>query len=1136
MSRERPKRNIIQKKFDDNDGIPWSEERVVRRVLYLSLKEFKTSQKSKVENGTGIVNGSFVNGHLNGSGAKAGLFAGSCKSDRTHAVQSKDCSHEYSTEGPVRKRPRLQAQRKFAQSHPCSPSATPLKMLEAVPPSPAMLNHLTRRKPKTEDFLTFLCLRGSAALPSNMTYFGSAKDDEDLDEEEDEEEEEDSASNATSSCQSTPRRSKGPNKCIANGHVFNGHKQTAEENESSLRARGRDGVHGKEKNTVASARTSTTHNLRPNRAVQEQKQQPSKVNGTSGASAVSSRKTRDLRTPPTKAVKYPKGHVTYTKARLLKEAKLSLSTRTHTHPQHSNSGKAQISHGKMQKQVLSPATPGRLCGTDTFPHRRNGLRPSKRRWDLAGVSLTGAEVEVKRLKVQVVPLERQSRKAAQETPVRPQVAGSQRPKRTSAGKLMFTKQMHCKAKNSPTTSTRDILKPANSPQISEIPKTSNSLKQGNPSNTTEPLIQAGPKERGRRNTEAMDVPVFYPSTREFHDPLIYMEFMRGQAEAYGLYRVVPPADWRPECKLKEEMRFVSYVQHVHKLGRRWGPNVQQLACIRRHLQTQGINMEEPPLIGGCELDLARFFQILNEMGGMQQVTDLKSWGRLADLLGIPRSAQDRLAKLQEAYCQYLLSYDSLSPAQRAQLEKEVLAEKEALEKRSGPLEGQGDISQHAALLLPRSEPKNGLVNGALHRSGAREHLRELDPTAKTTRQRRLGKRGEEEGVINDHHKCIYRGKSFSLTTFFRAARNTMNMCFSKEPDTAEVEREYWRLVEEKECHVAVHCGRVDTKTHGSGFPVGKSEPFSKHGWNLTVLSNNSGSILRHLGAVPGVTIPWLNIGMVFSTSCWCRDQNSLPYIDYLHTGADCIWYCIPAEEKSKLDKVVHTLLQANGTPGLEMLERNIMISPEVLHRKGVKVYRTVQQSGQFMDLKQRRIEEPFSTEKLLYQITTCERDNKQLMNAVSSLIKDLRDAEIRQRRDLFEAGLRLSARYGTHCESQADTKKQQRSRFTEDTADRRCQVCQHLCYLSMVVHESDNVVFCLECAFRYIQKCRSPRGLKMMFRYTEEQINSLVNQVCGRALENGGVKQKAVGPSKTPAKRSPRNKSNALVPLSSGRS
>lgn len=40
-------------------------------------------------------------------------------------------------------------------------------------------------------------------------------------------------------------------------------------------------------------------------------------------------------------------------------------------------------------------------------------------------------------------------------------------------------------------------------------------------------------------------------------------------------------------------------------------------------------------------------------------------------------------------------------------------------------------------------------------------------------------------------------------------------------------------------------------------------------------------------------------------------------------------YSVPAEEKAKLDKVVHTLLQANGTPGLEMLEKNIMVSVSV---------------------------------------------------------------------------------------------------------------------------------------------------------------------------------------------------------------
>ncbi|TRY94729.1 hypothetical protein DNTS_021617 [Danionella cerebrum] len=597
MSRERPKRNIIQKKFDDNDGIPWSEERVVRRVLYLSLKEFKTAQKTKVENSTGIINGTFAKRRLSGSGAKAALFSGSCKSERTQqAVQSKRRSHEFSIDGPSRKRPRLQAQRKFAQSHPCSPSATPLKVLEGRSPSPAAL--LTRRKPKTEDFLTFLCLRGSPALPSNMVYFGSAKGDEDVEEEEEEEEEEDNASDPSASCQSTPRKSKGANKCIANGHVFNGQTRPAEEPESRLRLRGKEPVlQRKERHSSSSARSSSTHNLRPNRTLQEQKSQASRMNGSSGSSTVSSRKTTEVQTPPTKAVKYPKGHVTYTKARLLKEAKLSLSTHTHTPPRHphsQNSGKAQTSHAKMQKQVLPSAAAGRLYGTSVLPPRRNGLRQSKRQLELAGLSQTAAEVEVKRAKGQAVPLEARRRRAAQEVLARQQMPGSQRPKRASAGKLMFTKQMQCKAKNSPTTSTRDPPRSANLPKTSE--RKSSAPKQSSAPPRTE-LLSAEPKERGRRSAEITEVPVFYPTTHEFHDPLSFVELVRGQSEAFGLFRVVPPAGWSPECKLKEEMRFVSYVQHVHKLGRRWGPNVQRLACIRRHLRAQGLNLDEPPLIG-----------------------------------------------------------------------------------------------------------------------------------------------------------------------------------------------------------------------------------------------------------------------------------------------------------------------------------------------------------------------------------------------------------------------------------------------------------------------------------------------------------------------------------------------------------
>ncbi|XP_027129843.1 uncharacterized protein LOC104938767 isoform X6 [Larimichthys crocea] len=73
---------------------------------------------------------------------------------------------------PANKRPRLQAQRKFAQSPPSSPGP-PLLLTSARnnhTHNLAVVTCLTRRRPKTEDFLSFLCLRGSAALPRNMAF------------------------------------------------------------------------------------------------------------------------------------------------------------------------------------------------------------------------------------------------------------------------------------------------------------------------------------------------------------------------------------------------------------------------------------------------------------------------------------------------------------------------------------------------------------------------------------------------------------------------------------------------------------------------------------------------------------------------------------------------------------------------------------------------------------------------------------------------------------------------------------------------------------------------------------------------------------------------------------------------------
>lgn len=67
---------------------------------------------------------------------------------------------------------------------------------------------------------------------------------------------------------------------------------------------------------------------------------------------------------------------------------------------------------------------------------------------------------------------------------------------------------------------------------------------------------------------------------------------------------------------------------------------------------------------------------------------------------------------------------------------------------------------------------------------------------------------------------------------------------------------------------------------------------------------------------------------------------------------------------------------------------------------------------------------------------------------------------MRQRQELYKAGLLSSARYGTHEGSlaAAEGRKKPRGKWLAlESSERRCQICQHLCYLSMVRRQSTKI-------------------------------------------------------------------------------
>jgi hypothetical protein len=77
------------------------------------------------------------------------------------------------------------------------------------------------------------------------------------------------------------------------------------------------------------------------------------------------------------------------------------------------------------------------------------------------------------------------------------------------------------------------------------------------------------------------------------------------------------------------------------------------------------------------------------------------------------------------------------------------------------------------------------------------------------------------------------------------------------------------------CPQVLYGADIETGQFGSGFP--KADPgtildptsYEKSGWNLNNIARQPGSMLSfEEGDISGVLVPWLYIGMCFSSFCW----------------------------------------------------------------------------------------------------------------------------------------------------------------------------------------------------------------------------------------------------------------------------
>ncbi|KAJ4881245.1 Lysine-specific demethylase JMJ18 [Raphanus sativus] len=199
------------------------------------------------------------------------------------------------------------------------------------------------------------------------------------------------------------------------------------------------------------------------------------------------------------------------------------------------------------------------------------------------------------------------------------------------------------------------------------------------------------------------------------------------------------------------------------------------------------------------------------------------------------------------------------------------------------------------------------------------------------------------------------GSDFTLEEFERALY-FKDAYFEKKdcPSVEEVEGEYWRIVEQPTDEVEVYYGAdLENRVLGSGFYKKGDIDIDQYvvsNWNLNNLPRLPGSVLSFEDCdISGVLVPWLYVGMCFSSFCWHVEDHHLYSLNYHHFGEPKVWYGVPGSNATSLEKAMRKHLPDLFEEQPDLLHGLVtQFSPSILKDEGVKVYRVVQNAGEYV--------------------------------------------------------------------------------------------------------------------------------------------------------------------------------------------
>lgn len=553
---------------------------------------------------------------------------------------------------------------------------------------------------------------------------------------------------------------------------------------------------------------------------------------------------------------------------------------------------------------------------------------------------------------------------------------------------------------------------------------------------------------------------------------------------------------------------------------------------------------------GDELDLCRLFNAVKRYGGYDKVSKEKQWADVARFVR-PAGKISECAKhvLSQLYLEHLYEYEEYNSQLvrgtkkckrgRSCEDRKILGRSESPHrKRSRKNCGKARAKEvaHEALDQICEQCKSGLHGEAMllcDRCDKGWHLYCLSPPLESVP---VGNWYCLECVNSDKDSFGFvPAKRCSLETFRRMDDRTRRKWFGQtNASRVQIEKRFWEIVEGKAGEVEVMYGSdLETSVHGSGFPRANDpipssvdpnawREYVASPWNLNNFPKLPGSMLQAVHEnIPGVMVPWLYVGMLFSSFCWHVEDHCFYSINYLHWGEPKCWYGVPGTEANAFEQVMR-----NALPDLFEVQPDLlfqlvtMLNPSVLQEYGVPVYGVLQEPGNFVITFPRSYHGGFnfglncaeavnfapadwlphggfgaelyrlyhkaavlSHEELLYVVSKNGCDAK----ALPYLEEEMQRVLSREKRCREELWINGIVRSSLIC-----PKKHPNYVGTED--DPTCIICQQYLYLSAVTCSCRPSAFvCLE-HWKHLCECNTNKH-QLLYRHTLAELGDLVRMV-----------------------------------------